>query len=101
MREQIDNHRLLDPLDRLLVEASGRDRRTLVSVTAEVEIEDPAGAVFASRLAGDRWFCWEQPEQGFTIAALGSAYEIASTERQPSPPLSASGREGSPSMRRR
>jgi isochorismate synthase len=69
---------LLEPLERLLAEAAARDRRTLVSVTAEVEIEDPAGAMFASRLAADRWFCWEQPEQGFAIAALGSAYQIVS-----------------------
>jgi isochorismate synthase len=69
---------LLEPLEQLLAEASDRDRRTLVSVTAEVEIEDPVAAVFASRLAGDRWFCWAQPEREFAIAALGSAHEVTS-----------------------
>jgi salicylate biosynthesis isochorismate synthase len=35
--------------------------------------------VFASRLASDRWFCWEQPDRdGFALAALGSAHEATS-----------------------
>ncbi len=34
--------------------------------------------VFASRLASDRWFCWEQPDRGFALAALGTVYEAAS-----------------------
>jgi salicylate biosynthesis isochorismate synthase len=74
---------LLEPLERLLAEAGSGRGRTLVSVTTEVEIDDPAGAVFASRLAGDRWFCWAQPEREFAIAALGSAHEVTSrgTER--------------------
>jgi salicylate biosynthesis isochorismate synthase len=64
-------------VESLLAEAGGR--RRLVSVTSEVEIDDPAAAVFASRLAGDRWFCWEQPDRdGFAIAALGSAHEVVS-----------------------
>jgi salicylate biosynthesis isochorismate synthase len=79
MREQIDTSPLLEALERLLAEGAHRDRRTLVSVTAEVGLEDPSAAVFASRLAGDRWFCWEQPDRdGFAIAGLGSAHELAS-----------------------
>jgi salicylate biosynthesis isochorismate synthase/menaquinone-specific isochorismate synthase len=67
----------LDSLERLLEEAGGK--RALVSVTVPVEIEDPTAAVFASRLATDRWFCWEQPDRdGFAIAALGSAHEVVS-----------------------
>jgi menaquinone-specific isochorismate synthase len=34
--------------------------------------------VFASRLASDRWFCWEQPDRGFALAGLGVAHEAAS-----------------------
>ena len=50
-----------------------------MSVTVPVELGDPSGAVFASRLAGDRWFCWEQPDrEGFALAALGSAHEVIS-----------------------
>jgi isochorismate synthase len=58
--------------------AAGRGRRTLASVTAEVDVADPCAAVFASRLASDRWFCWEQPDRGFALAGLGVAHEAAS-----------------------
>ena len=47
-----------------------------MSVTAEVEVADPAGAVFASRRADDRWFCWEEPERGLALAGLGTAAEV-------------------------
>jgi isochorismate synthase len=55
-----------------------RGRKTLVSVTASVEGVDPCAAVFASRLASDRWFCWEQPDREFALAALGVAHEARS-----------------------
>jgi isochorismate synthase len=55
-----------------------RGRRALVSVTVESEVGDPCAAVFASRLASDRWFCWEQPDRGFALAGLGVAHEAAS-----------------------
>jgi len=58
--------------------AAERRRRTLASLTVEVELEDPCAAVFASRLASDRWFCWEQPDRGFALAGLGVAHEVAS-----------------------
>jgi isochorismate synthase len=34
--------------------------------------------VFASRLASDRWFCWEQPDREFALAGLGVAHESSS-----------------------
>ena len=43
-----------------------------------VEGFDPCAAVFASRLASDRWFCWEQPDRGFALAALGVAHTVTS-----------------------
>src|ERR1700710_147290 len=55
-----------------------RGRRTLVSVTVEVDVADPCAAVFASRLASDRWFCWEPPDRGFALAGLGVPHEAAS-----------------------
>jgi salicylate biosynthesis isochorismate synthase/menaquinone-specific isochorismate synthase len=61
-----------------LLKAVRRKRRTLVSVTAEVDVADPCAAVFASRLASDRWFCWEQPDRGFALAGLGVAHEATS-----------------------
>jgi salicylate biosynthesis isochorismate synthase/menaquinone-specific isochorismate synthase len=61
-----------------LDKAAGRKRRTLVSVTSEVGLGDPCAAVFASRLASDRWFCWEQPDRDFALAGLGVAHEASS-----------------------
>src|SRR3978361_2144615 len=55
----------------------GRGRRTLVSVTAAVEIDDPCAVIFASRLASDRWFCWEQPDRDFALAGMGVAREAS------------------------
>jgi isochorismate synthase len=60
----------------------GRGRRTLVSVTAAVGIADPCATVFASRLASDRWFCWEQPDRDFALAGMGVAREAASRGEQ-------------------
>jgi salicylate biosynthesis isochorismate synthase/menaquinone-specific isochorismate synthase len=68
---------VLFDLEALVHRASGS--RRLVSATGRVEIEDPCATTFASRMAGDRWFCWEQPDRdGFALAALGSAHEIVS-----------------------
>jgi salicylate biosynthesis isochorismate synthase/menaquinone-specific isochorismate synthase len=58
--------------------AAGRGRRTLVSVTVPANGVDPCAAVFSSRLASDRWFCWEQPDRGFALAALGVAHGATS-----------------------
>lgn len=55
-----------------------RGRRTLVSATLPVEEVDPCAAVFASRMAADEWFCWEQPDRGFALAGLGVAHEVTS-----------------------
>jgi menaquinone-specific isochorismate synthase len=70
--------RLLGGFRGAVERAAGRDRRTLVSVTVPVEGIDPSAAVFASRLATDHWFCWEQPDRRFALAALGVAYEATS-----------------------
>jgi isochorismate synthase len=69
---------LTDRLGEAIETAAGRERRTLVSVTVPVEGIDPCAAVFASRLASDRWFCWEQPDREFALAALGVAHEVTS-----------------------
>jgi salicylate biosynthesis isochorismate synthase/menaquinone-specific isochorismate synthase len=72
----VDTAALLSGLERRLADAG--DARRLVSVTAEVAISDPCAAVFASRLAGDRWFAWEQPDRGFALAGLGAVAEVVS-----------------------
>jgi salicylate biosynthesis isochorismate synthase/menaquinone-specific isochorismate synthase len=68
---------LLSGFERATERWDGRSRR-LVSATAPVDLRDPAAAVFASRSASDRWFCWEEPERGFVLAGLGSASEVVS-----------------------
>jgi isochorismate synthase len=70
--------RLTTRLRDMIERAAQRNRRTLVTVTVTVEDVDPCAAVFASRLASDRWFCWEQPDREFALAALGVAHEAAS-----------------------
>lgn len=73
----IDAATLLDPISALV--ERGRGGRRLVSVTTPVEIDDPCAALFASRMAGDRWFCWEEPDRdGFALAGLGAAHEAVS-----------------------
>ncbi len=53
--------------------------RTLISSTVPVDPDiDPSALAFGSRRAGDRWFCWERPEDGFALAGIGSALELAS-----------------------
>jgi isochorismate synthase len=69
---------LTSSLAAALDKAAGRGRRTLVSVTREVQVDDPCAVVFASRLASDRWFCWEQPDREFALAGLGVAHEAGS-----------------------
>jgi salicylate biosynthesis isochorismate synthase/menaquinone-specific isochorismate synthase len=70
---------LIPLLERAVERAGGGDRPRLASATLEVDPLDPAAAVLASRLASDRWFCWEQPDRdGLALAALGGAAEIVS-----------------------
>jgi salicylate biosynthesis isochorismate synthase/menaquinone-specific isochorismate synthase len=74
----LSENTLTSSLAAALDKAAGRGRRTLVSVTSEVEVADPCAVVFASRLASDRWFCWEQPDREFALAGLGIAHEASS-----------------------
>ena len=69
---------LVERLGDVAERAAGRGRRTLASVTVATEIADPCAAVFASRLASEHWFCWEQPDRGFALGTLGIAHEVAS-----------------------
>ncbi len=71
----IETEDVLSSLAHRLEESQSRSRRTLVSATVQVPELDPSAAVFDSRRAGDRWFCWEQPDRGFALGAIGSAYE--------------------------
>jgi len=56
----------------------GGDGR-LVSATIELDSDvDPVAVAAGSRLATDRWFCWEQPDRGFALAGIGTAAEVVS-----------------------
>jgi salicylate biosynthesis isochorismate synthase/menaquinone-specific isochorismate synthase len=73
----IETATALGSLEALIARAPAR--RSLLSVTVEVEVADPCAIVFGSRMASDRWFCWEQPDRdGFALAALGSTHEAVS-----------------------
>lgn len=61
-----------------LAEASARRGQTVVSVTVPFECEDPVATVFATRRAGEPFFCWEQPDRDLRLAALGRVHEITS-----------------------
>jgi salicylate biosynthesis isochorismate synthase/menaquinone-specific isochorismate synthase len=61
-----------------LARAASRDRRTLASFTVPLGEVDPCAVVFGSRLASDRWFCWEQPDREFALAAVRVAHEASS-----------------------
>jgi isochorismate synthase len=76
--QEAATEQLLSGLREGVEKASERGRRTLVSVTMSVGGIDPCATVFASRLASDSWFCWEQPDREFALAALGVAHAASS-----------------------
>ena len=67
-----------------LVQAVRRARDSGRSVLAATTVPagerlDPAAIAWASRRAGERWFCLEQPERdGFALAALGAVHTLES-----------------------
>ncbi len=65
-------------LGEALAEAEARRGQTVVSVTVPFECADPVATVFASRRAGEPFFCWEQPDRDLKLAALGRVHEISS-----------------------
>jgi len=58
--------------------ARSRGRATLASLTVSLEVPaDPSAVAFASRRAGEPWFCFEQPDRGGrALAALGEAIDL-------------------------
>jgi hypothetical protein len=56
----IDAETLIDELARAVSGAGRDDTQRLVSATVEIDpASDPSAVAFGSRMAGDRWFCWE------------------------------------------
>ncbi len=74
----VPSESLQSGLSDCLARAASRGRRAVVSVTRPVEVTDPCAVAFASRLASDRWFCWEQPDREFALGVLGVAHEVTS-----------------------
>jgi menaquinone-specific isochorismate synthase len=71
---------LLSGLEAALSRADSDRPTRLVSATVEVDGEiDPAAIAAGSRLAADRWFCWEQPDRGFAMAGIGSSVQVVSS----------------------
>jgi salicylate biosynthesis isochorismate synthase/menaquinone-specific isochorismate synthase len=65
-----------DALGELARAAQRRGRPALLSATREVELDDPVAWAFATRLATDRWFAWEEPDAGFALAGVGTVAEV-------------------------
>jgi isochorismate synthase len=70
--------RLADRAEEACLRASRLGTPVLASTSLDVNPElDVAGCIFASRVADERYFVWEQPERdGFALGALGSAWTV-------------------------
>jgi isochorismate synthase len=76
---ELETGSVLAGLEELLARAGDSRARRLVSATTEVDPGvDPTALAAGSRLAADRWFCWEQPDRGFALAGFGTAAEVVS-----------------------
>jgi menaquinone-specific isochorismate synthase len=76
---ELDTGSVLAALEEALSRAGRPGQRRLVSATVEVDPAiDPIAVAAGSRLAADRWFCWEQPDRGFALAGVGTAAEVIS-----------------------
>ena len=65
-------------LDSLVSLLDGAEPRRVVSVTTPVPVSDPSAAAFRSRMALDRWSCWEEPDDDFALATVGAAHSVVS-----------------------
>jgi isochorismate synthase len=76
---KLETGSVLAGLEEALSRAADAPRRRLVSATVEVDPAiDPTALAAGSRLASDRWFCWEQPDRSFALAGIGTAAEVVS-----------------------
>lgn len=73
------DHAVLETLVREAVEAAhSPERKRVASISIAVACDDPVAVVFASRRANEAWFCWQQPDRDFALAALGEAHVVVS-----------------------
>lgn len=79
MGVELDTGSVLAGLEEALARVDRPGPRRLVSATTEVDPGvDPTALAAGSRLAADRWFCWEQPDRGFSLGGIGTAAEVVS-----------------------
>src|SRR5436190_4646957 len=76
--EHAAHTRLRERLAQAVRRARDSGRSVLAATTVPAgERLDPTAVACASRRAGERWFCLEQPErQGFALAALGAVHTL-------------------------
>jgi isochorismate synthase len=69
---------LLVRCERAVRRARRSGRGVLAALTMRVDADvDPSAVVFASRRAGDDWFCFEQPDRdGSALAAIGCVVRL-------------------------
>jgi isochorismate synthase len=74
----VEAPRLLDRCERAVRRARRAGKPVLLGITTRVAGDvDPSAVVFASRVAGEDWFCFEQPDRdGSAIAALGTVTRL-------------------------
>ncbi|MGK2956157.1 MAG: isochorismate synthase [Solirubrobacterales bacterium] len=78
MTALLDSAELQSLLGQAVSEAASQPRKRVVSVSLPVDCPDPVAVVFASRRANEPWFCWQQPDREFALAALGEAHAVLS-----------------------
>ena len=74
----LDSAELESLLGEAVSEAAAAGHRRVVSVSQQIDCSDPVAVVFASRRANETWFCWQQPDREFALAALGTAHSVVS-----------------------
>jgi len=74
----LDSAELESLLGEAVSEAAEGGHRRVVSVSQQIDCADPVAVVFASRRANEAWFCWQQPDREFALAALGTAHSVVS-----------------------
>ncbi|HWM10391.1 MAG TPA: hypothetical protein VNO82_13650, partial [Solirubrobacteraceae bacterium] len=63
---------MLERCERAVRRARRSGREVLAAITVALPGADPSAVAFASRRAGEPWFCFEQPDRGgAALAALG------------------------------
>ncbi|MGA7398206.1 MAG: isochorismate synthase [Solirubrobacterales bacterium] len=67
-----------DLLNEAIETAHSPSRNRVASVSVVVDCPDPVALVFASRRANESWFCWQQPDREFALAAMGEAHVVKS-----------------------